>query len=192
MIRFACPRCKTLLSAADEHAGKVLRCGKCGATIRSPGPVPTAELAPPPASLSRPRQGYWPYPWLIAGGVAATGALILVAALITTLAFKGLPFGKRVYTHEEFRQEVIGLEARQLRLKMGPPDDILPMYAPAGLMTGEEFRDRLQGAAFGGGDPGYEAWVYRQRTREAGAAEPDGQVLVHLENGRVARVVPIR
>lgn len=38
MIRFACPKCDTVLEAGDHKAGSVMTCGECGQKMQVPGP----------------------------------------------------------------------------------------------------------------------------------------------------------
>jgi len=44
VIRFACPKCKTLLETADQSAGGQLACPKCATLLRVPLPPPTRTV----------------------------------------------------------------------------------------------------------------------------------------------------
>jgi hypothetical protein len=50
MIQFACPKCKRLLSLADEHAGRIIACPICGQQMKAPSaPAVAPPPSPPPA-----------------------------------------------------------------------------------------------------------------------------------------------
>jgi S1-C subfamily serine protease len=52
MIRFACPKCKTILQAPDQAAGSRLACGRCGQQLQLP--ASPAKAPAPAAPPSRP------------------------------------------------------------------------------------------------------------------------------------------
>ncbi len=52
MIRFACPKCKTVQQANDDQAGAVIGCPSCKTPLRAPRPA--APAAPPPTAAAPP------------------------------------------------------------------------------------------------------------------------------------------
>lgn len=46
MIRYRCPKCKTVLTAADSEAGSVIGCPHCGERLRVPAPRSSIQTAP--------------------------------------------------------------------------------------------------------------------------------------------------
>gem|GEM_PF-2377030 len=56
MIRFACPGCSSVYSAAEEHAGKRTTCKKCGAKFLIPNSsdAEPASVPPPSPTMSKP------------------------------------------------------------------------------------------------------------------------------------------
>lgn len=56
MIRFPCPKCQRQLKAADEQAGKTVKCPKCGHRIAVPGIEQSSERTASPQPASQ-RQG---------------------------------------------------------------------------------------------------------------------------------------
>jgi hypothetical protein len=73
MNRFSCPKCKTMLQASPEQAGKTIACPKCKTPMRVPSsPItqesPSEETVPPPSPaqaapppLPAPAQDIWFY-----------------------------------------------------------------------------------------------------------------------------------
>lgn len=56
MPRFACPHCKTPLSAGAEQRGTIVTCASCGKKIRVPAGKPAAaKPAPPPSPAPEPK-----------------------------------------------------------------------------------------------------------------------------------------
>jgi hypothetical protein len=111
-------------------------------------------------------------------------AALLFVALAVAGCGRTSPGG--LSPREAFEREVRGCSPREVRQTLGGPDAVLPGLAP-GVISGAEADDRVQSAALGGGDPGYETWVYKGRTLDPKAGRPDAFVRVHFERGRVAR-----
>lgn len=51
-VRLTCPSCSAALSVKDEHAGRAIKCPKCGGVI--PASAPAAPAAPPPPAPPAP------------------------------------------------------------------------------------------------------------------------------------------
>jgi hypothetical protein len=83
--------------------------------------------------------------------------------LVVMLAFGTSGCGKKVYTRDDFQKAVLGLNADQLRGKLGAPDRI----------------DAGEGGAM---------WVYSKRTVDPKTGKPEEWVAVFLENDRVSHV----
>lgn len=49
-IRATCPSCKTGLKIPAKWAGQSVKCKKCGAVVRTKGPVPGGDTTPPPGA----------------------------------------------------------------------------------------------------------------------------------------------
>jgi hypothetical protein len=74
MIKLNCPHCATAINAADEHAGKKVRCPACKGVLAVPGaagPAPSPQAVRPPAAASRTTRPVRPEP---AGPPAITPA----------------------------------------------------------------------------------------------------------------------
>jgi hypothetical protein len=56
MIRFGCPRCNSVLNAADEKVGWKFPCPRCGQRLQVPPPLPhpTVDSTYPPGSVDDP------------------------------------------------------------------------------------------------------------------------------------------
>jgi hypothetical protein len=62
MPRFSCSKCKTILEAAPEQAGKVITCPKCQAQMQVPSSTPQprpAQPAPPPVPAQARQEWYY-------------------------------------------------------------------------------------------------------------------------------------
>lgn len=95
-------------------------------------------------------------------------APVLVAILAVLLLSCGGVVRPRVQSRTSFEKEFRGATLESVRWSLGAPDD-------SGAL------DRS------GGPDGY--WVYRKRTIDDGAKEPDANVMLYHKAGRVAEIV---
>ncbi len=135
MIRFSCPKCQTVLQAA-EQAGAVVACPRCQAQVRVPSPK---VVSPPAVPASRPDSAAAPTPWYYARGGERHGPF-------TTAQLKQLAqTGELQPTDSVWKEgmptwrpasDVKGLfSATQPKAKNGPPP--LPTLAENGSASSE-------------------------------------------------------
>ena len=51
-MQVQCPGCRQVVQAADEHAGKIVKCPSCGAQMQLPGAPASIPPSPPPPPAS--------------------------------------------------------------------------------------------------------------------------------------------
>src|SRR5437764_289063 len=62
MIRFACPRCKTVLNREDHEVGGKVNCPSCDQRLQIPGPTGSSQQPLMPASVHPGQPGPVPSP----------------------------------------------------------------------------------------------------------------------------------
>jgi predicted Zn finger-like uncharacterized protein len=141
-ITVECPSCATRLKVADQHAGRRVKCPKCGTVMSVPalggGPRPAAAATPRPARPARQpapppveelpeepepsgpapkksRKGLW-----IGLGIGCSALLLLCCGGTALVGFFMMPETNPKVTPENFAQLKEGMTLTQVEAILGP------------------------------------------------------------------------